>query len=220
MERRLLIRIGAVALCGGFAHGCKARLRSYDSPPKRGLLEDRWPGYIFDSVSARYALRLTHPASSLSRPSGLDIPILSGNAATPKSIPDQPVIRPEVAIVELEYSTQPGMDSQVTVTVRWPRNDTLSVNQRFMTEESMTALIGFDDIRQFIDGTGRFRCDRDDHFYGVGDNKDNRRRSEYAVDVELSISGPNPDSCFQGVVKYKDEISLYRIGKIACPGLG
>lgn len=84
----------------------------------------------------------------------------------------------------------------------------------------MTALIGFDDIRQFIDETGRFRCDRDDHFYGVGENKDNRRLGEYAPDVELRISGPNPDSRFQGIVKYKDGMMLYRIGSVACPGLG
>lgn len=84
----------------------------------------------------------------------------------------------------------------------------------------MTAFVGFEDIRCFIDGTGRFRCDDANHFYGPSTDERKLGTNEFAVTVRCNILGESPDSRFNGDIRYRDGTVLYRLAKLAVPGVG
>lgn len=219
MDRRSLLSFIALSATSFGVSGCKSRAVRFDPPPKRSLFEDRWPGFYFETIDAKYSLRLHNTTPLLSRPSGIAIPIVSGATDAPSHVADPPTVRPTQAIVDLTYSTDIDADSQVTVAVQWPRVDGREIKEGFTTEEAFTAPLTFDNIRRFIDGTGCYRCDPNEHFYGQVFDDDKQSRETGGVEVIMKISGPNPGSRFQGPVKYCDIGMLHDIARLAVPRL-
>jgi len=79
--------------------GCGLRHRSYDRPPKRSLVEDRWPGYYFDEVHATFSLPLFNPDTSLSRATGDAFRVVSNDPRAPKYLPNAATVRPTQAVL-------------------------------------------------------------------------------------------------------------------------
>lgn len=220
MDRRKILRLAISSFVTIFVSGCKARIKRFDSQPERGFLEDRWPGHYFDTVTARYSLRLQNPNPSLSRTSNLTVPVLTSDGQEVGSGIGLPTLRPTRAFVNLRYDANSDADCEIAVTVYWPVDDLAPIDGRREADETMTAFVGFEDIRRFIDGTGRFRCDDNHHFYGPLADAHKPHANEFDVTVHCQISGESPDSRFGGDIRYRDGMVLYRLAELAVPGIG
>lgn len=219
MDRRTFLHVAIFTGSSWTAGGCKVRLKHHDRQPKRQLLEDRWPGYYFDTVQASYSLKLTNPDTSLSRAERRGITVVSKDQKEIGSLAVMPTIRPTRADVKLNYSSNAPTDTDLQVTVHWPIDRPRFDSTDSTTVETMTGSVDFDDVRRFIDGTGRFRCDDNEHFYGQS-KEEKRSFSEYDFHIQFRISGPNPDSRFDETLVYRHLSALFTLAEIACPGLG
>lgn len=220
MDRRKTLRLAILSFVTALASGCKTRVKPFDSQPKRSFLEDRWPGHYFDTVTARYTLRLQNPAPSLSRASKLTIPIFTSDGREIGAPIGLPTLRPIRALVSIRYDAKSTADCEIVVTVYWPVGEPTPIDGRRETDETKTAFVGFEDIRRFIDGTGRFRCDDDHHFYGPLSEAPRLHTNEFDVTVHCQISGESPGSHFSGDIRYRDGRVLYRLAELAVPGIG
>lgn len=220
MNRRTVLRLASLFVPSASVAGCRTRLKRFDPQPKRGLLEDRWPGYSFDTLAARYSLRLQSPDPSLTRASQTTVPTLSSDGRELGSGIGLPTVRPTRALVNLDYDANSSAGCEVAVTVFWPIDGPTPINGSRETDETMTAYLGFDNVRRFIEGTGRFRCDDDHHFYGPLNGETKQRKSEFDVTVRFQIAGESPDSRFAGDIQYRNAVVLYRIAELAVPGIG
>lgn len=221
MDRRTALRFLAFSATTTSLAGCSARTTRFDSQPKRGLLEDRWPGHYFDTVTARYSLRLQSPSRSLSRASQIAIPIVSSDGTLLTPGPTEPTVRPTRATVELKYDAASQADREVVVTVFWPIDDPAPINGPREMNETTIGTVGFRDIQQFINGTGRFQCDDDNHFYGPSiEDNDDRTESQFDIIVNCEISGKSDASIFRGDIRYRDGLVLYRLAERVVPGIG
>ena len=218
--RRLALRYLLCSTVAASVTGCKVRVKQVDPQPKRGLLEDRWPGYNFDTVTASYSLRLQNPASSLSRPSQLAGPIIVRNGRDIGSDLVPPSIRPTRASVDLNYFADPVDDCQVAVTIYWPNDNPTPISGQHEITETKTASVCFFDVQRFINGTGEFRCDDDNHFYGPLHHRKRRVADRLDIMVHCKISGKNPDSRFNGKIRYRDHQRLYDLAGLAFDGIG
>jgi len=86
--------------------------------------------------------------------------------------------------------------------------------------ETMTASVSFIDIERFINGTGKFRCDDNNHFYGRSSSQKRSATDRLGIPVHCSISGKNPDSHFKGEIHYQDGSRLYELARLAVDGIG
>jgi hypothetical protein len=122
-------------------------------------------------------------------------------------------------VVNLKYDANSSANCEVAVTVFWPIDAPTPIDGRRETEETMTALVGFEEIRRFIDGTGLFRCDDDNHFYGPSTQEKDFHRNDFDITIQCRIEGESPDSQFDGEIEYRDATVLYEIAERAVPGI-
>ena len=221
MNRRIALRYFLLSTAAASVTGCKLRIKQVDPQPKRGLLEDRWPGYYFDTVTASYSLQLQNPASSLSRPSQLAGPRVVHQGRDISSDLNPPSVRPTWATVDLNYVAGSVDNCQVSVTIHWPNDNPSPTRRQREITETMTASVSFLDVERFINGTGEFRCDYNNHFYGpLSYKKKKREANSFDVIVDCTISGKSPDSHFKGEIRYRDGPRLYDLAGLAVDGIG
>jgi len=221
VDRRTFVQGCFPAVLAHSAIGCNARIKRYDRQPKRGLLEDRWPGYYFHTVNANYLLKLQNPDTSLSRTTGVTIPIVSNNPNAAEVVFEQPSIRPTSVTVDIEYVVESDEEQkqEIRVGMEWPRTDNSFTNDRSTITEVKSATFGFESVRRFLEGTGRFRVDRTEHFYGTTLDPQRDSDHEHPINVTLLIEGPNSDARFSTTMPYHDRSLLFKLAQRLWPGI-
>ncbi|MEM8670372.1 MAG: hypothetical protein AAGG48_22800 [Planctomycetota bacterium] len=220
MDRRTFLRLSISSSTAFGLGGCQARIKRFDPQPERGILEDRWRGHYFDTVTARYGLRLHNPSRSLNRPSRTEIPLLSHDGTEVLPNVGVPTVRPTHAMIHLHYDASSQKESKIAVDVFWPNDGPESIHELQEHSETMTGVLGFDDIRRFLDGAGRFQCDDDNHYYRQTHDQRASDDGTYNVTVHCEISGATDASRFRADIRYADGAVLYRLAELAVPGIG
>lgn len=222
MNRRL-----ALMALGTLACGCRGRVKSYDRKPKGGPLEDRWAGWYFNRVQASYSLPLHKPDPSLSRALGPPVVVESSNTHPEITLPSVSTVPPSHADVQLNYNLDDDAADarrEVSVTLLWPNLERDEASGSAPAGDSRSGRVEFADIRDFLEGSGRFRVHRHEHYYGVI-QQEGRQMFEHdnqlaSVNVDLQISGPSPDSHLSRTLVYRVTYHLFELAELAWPGIG
>jgi len=124
--------------------------------------------------------------------------------------------------VDIEYVVESGEEQkqEIRAVMEWPRNDNSFTNDRSTITEAKSASFGFESVHRFLEGTGRFRVDRTEHFYGTASDDERYSGNEHAIDVTVSIDGPNPDARFSSTMQYRDGKRLFDLAQRLWPGIG
>ncbi|WP_218933271.1 hypothetical protein [Rubripirellula lacrimiformis] len=157
----------------------------------------------------------------MSRTNGITIPIKSNNPNSPPVVPTQPSVRPTSATVDIQYfaGTAENGQSEIRVVVEWPPKGNSSINGESTLTEAKSASIDFESVRNFLEGTGRFRVDSAEQFYGPATGDGQPSDDRYTVDVKLFIDGPNPDARLSTTFPYQERKLLFDLAQRVWPGI-
>lgn len=219
MSKMAAARCGLLAMLV-LAVGCRMRFRSYDKPPQRSLLEDRWSGYYFDQVHASYSIPLYNPAPSLRRDFHPPVPVFSSNPQAPKSISALGGTAPTCATVTIEYllGSEKPSPRTLKVTLHWPRPEQNIASGQSELSETRVVSIGNNEIREFLEESGEFRVERDDHYFRHESDVHFTTDGTNAVSVPIRVAGPNKAARVDSIVEYQNVAHLYKLVDEVWPG--
>ncbi len=221
------IVVGFVIASHGLVGGCGVSRRTFDKPPERGWLDDRWSGHYFDRVDAAYSLPLYSTSPSLWKNFQSPLKIVSNRPDAPKSLAGTAKTAPVSAGVEIHYQANHAEGvapseivgaGEMTVTLYWPNDHAGPISERNTVSESKTIPIGDETVADLLEASDRFRVDEENHFVGRPSEPIDFTNSQEAVPVQISIAGKNPAAAYQGSVDYHDKLHLYRLVDRVWPG--